>query len=234
MFIYGFGFFEYIPKLQCYDDSEDPIQYYQCTRRTACDDELKYKINYDDGNTIHNWITKLDLVCISNSEMGYFGALMLSGFFFGSLFLVRIGDIIGRKPVILLSMFLAIISLIGIALANTLTLLLVFIFVYGLTMPPQSFLMFVLMNELTTTDKEIVWSSVAMLFDATGMLILGTYFAYFKNMDGIIYGLSFIYALSFLFIWIYIPESPKFLWSKGNKDDKFRNAINRIASFNGY
>ena len=62
----------------------------------------------------------------------------------GSVFFVRIGDILGRRPIVLLSTFISTLSLIGCQLfAPTLTALLVYIFIFGVTVGPRCFLSFV-------------------------------------------------------------------------------------------
>ena len=78
-------------------------------------------------------------------------------------------------------------------------------------MPPQAFLMFILLNELTSSDQESYFGTLAMFFDASGMLILGVYFSYFRDMSYLIYFLVGVYAVGFMFMIVFIPESPKYL-----------------------
>jgi len=58
-----------------------------------------------------------DLVCLPKIQISYFGTLLLAGFFFGSIFLVRLGDIIGRKKVVVVSTLVSSAALIGIMLS---------------------------------------------------------------------------------------------------------------------
>ena len=50
--------------------------------------------------TFTNWITGLNLVCISDLQLGLFGTFYCAGYVFGALTLLRFGDIYGRKRVL--------------------------------------------------------------------------------------------------------------------------------------
>ena len=109
--------------------------------------------------TIVNWITKYDLVCLPKSEMGMCGGLMLAGYFFGSIFLVRLGDIVGRKMVTVVSSLAGVVALIGIIAAQNIIALFLFIFIYGLAIAPRSFMAYVWALELSPKAWEHFYST---------------------------------------------------------------------------
>lgn len=184
LFIYGFSFYELIPQLKCLN--HDTMTYEECDLQQACSTGAKYMINYNDEDTISNWITKYDLICMPKSELGLFGGLMLAGFFFGSIFLVRLGDIYGRKSVALIFASVEIISLIGVLASMNIIYLFVSIFIYGLTIAPCCFLAYIWALEMTPSHLKKYCSAQAMIMDSICMLILGTWFYLFKNYIGII------------------------------------------------
>ena len=54
------------------------------------------------SSTITNWITDRNLICISSFNLGLFGSIYMCGYAFGALTILRLGDIIGRKPILVL------------------------------------------------------------------------------------------------------------------------------------
>lgn len=79
-----------------------------------------------------------------------FGAAMLTGLLFGSIFIVRLGDIYGRKKVLIPSMLVSMLSLLLITYVNNKVSLMVFIFVFGIVAAPRYAMAYVYANELTT------------------------------------------------------------------------------------
>lgn len=171
-----------------------------------------------------------DLVCTPKVQISFFGTLLLAGFFFGSIFLVRLGDIIGRKKVVVVSTLVSSVCLVGILLSPSLITLFVCIFIFGLTCGPRG-LSFVYALELTTSEYEVVYSTVALAIDATCMLILGLYFYFFKSMIPLLVFLTVVQTLAISLVALNAPESPKFLHDKGDTEG-FIRALLRIAHVN--
>jgi MFS family permease len=153
---------------------------------------------------------------------------------FGSIFLVRLGDQIGRKPVILASTFISNIALLCCQfLAQTHIYLLIYIFIFGLTILPSSLLSYVLVCELTPKEHQTFYMTLAMLFDSLGMIFLGIYFDFLsKSMKPLIVGLIILQFVLIAIMWAYVPESPKFFYEKG-QTEKFIQTLRWIAKVNG-
>ena len=125
--------------------------------------------------------------------MGLFGGLLLAGFFVGSVFFVRIGDLIGRKIVVLVSTILSTFALIGCQLlAPNTSALFVYIFIFGVTVGPRCFLSYVWALELTPKEYHTFYATMAMFIDSGCMIFLGLYFYTTKTMQGLFSGLIVI------------------------------------------
>ena len=76
------------------------------------DDTVTHKINDGHIETIHNWVTKLDLVCEPSSVVAMIGASMFLGQCISTFTVMRSGDIYGRKPVVTATNIITILLLI--------------------------------------------------------------------------------------------------------------------------
>lgn len=187
LFMYGFGFFELMPALKCMGNQK-------CNVKEVCSSAMEYTIDYSNEFTLKNWITIYNLVCISKADLALFGSLILLGFFLGSIFFVRLGDRLGRKPLILSSTIISTLSLLLLQVASpTVTLLNVWIFLFGLTIAPRCLLSYVLAAELTPKKTQSTYTSMAMFIDSLCMMSLGAYFMWLsRDMQGLIWGLAVV------------------------------------------
>lgn len=115
----------------------------------------------------------------------------MAGFFFGAVFLVRLGDIIGRKKLIVASTLINSATLFGVIFSPNIISVFSFVFIYGLTCGPRN-LSYVYALELTSSDYESLYSTISMLFDSTAMLVLGIYFYFVKSMNPLLYFIATI------------------------------------------
>ncbi|TNV73205.1 hypothetical protein FGO68_gene6950 [Halteria grandinella] len=221
IFIYGFGFFELMPSIKCLD--KDTNMEFQCERADVCGAPEKYKYIYDQESyfTVSNWIIRYDLLCMDKNQIGYFGGILLTGFFIGSVFFVRLGDILGRKAIVLAS-----------TIVSTFASQLAYIFIFGVTIGPRCFLSYVLAMELTPKEMHAFYSTMAMLFDSMCMIFLGVYFYAVRSMEQLILGLAIIQIVICVLMFLFIPESPKFLFEQGKKE-QFITSLKKIAIING-
>lgn len=104
-----------------------------CTPEDWCDkDDVQYEVNYEGNEeNLYNWATSLTLVCRPKSATARIGMICAIGIFLGVLFIPRLGDLYGRKPIFFSSMILSIPVLAVVAFANNLILLYVFVFFAG-------------------------------------------------------------------------------------------------------
>jgi MFS family permease len=148
-----------------------------------------------------------------------FGSLMLFGFFFGSVFFVRIGDSYGRKIVVLISSAVGTLSLLICEFfsPNLLTLY-AFIFIFGLTIGPRCLLSYVLAIEMTPREIQSFYTSFAMFVDSACMVTLGLYFFYIKSMKALMVVMIILNIVLIALIWYGVPESPKYLYEKMDRE----------------
>jgi MFS family permease len=126
------------------------------------------------------------MVCTNKETLGLFGALMLAGLFVGSIFLVRLGDIFGRKKMLFVVVTFSSLTLLLMLMINNLAVLLICIFIFGMTASPRYALSFVYALELTTSDHEAFYSMLSMICDSSGLIVLGTYFYFVKDINAIL------------------------------------------------
>lgn len=112
---------------------------------------MPFETNYSHPDTINNWITEYDLVCASPSQIGLFGTVMLTGLFLGSVFVSRLGDIIGRKPVLVASVLIGSLCLICMIVTTNLIVLHTSIFVFGVAASPRYSISYIYFSEIVTT-----------------------------------------------------------------------------------
>ena len=83
-------------------ESECDPEFY-CTRKDLYD----YKVDYEaEKENLYNWYTKLDLACLPRSATSYIGISASIGVFVGCLFIPRLGDLYGRRPIFLASVWI--------------------------------------------------------------------------------------------------------------------------------
>ena len=78
-------------------------------------------------------ITQYHLECASDYFISLIGSLFFVGTFIGSMFLPRLADIFGRKPVFITGLILHLITVFGVLLGTNKYLLLVFMCLGGLS-----------------------------------------------------------------------------------------------------
>lgn len=179
LFIYGFSFFELIPKLTCFDSDGNS---FECSKESACDASSPFQIDYQHPDTIINWITRLDIVCASPYEISLLGTTLFAGLFIGSVFVSRLGDIIGRKIVLTATVLISSLTLISIILTTNLFLLYVSIFVFGVTASPRYSIAYIYFSEIVSSQYVYLYSMISMLVDAISMVVFGIYFNLIKDM----------------------------------------------------
>jgi DHA1 family bicyclomycin/chloramphenicol resistance-like MFS transporter len=65
-------------------------------------------VDWSSITSLHNLIDQYEILCLDNFYIGMFGTCFLLGIVFGCLTLSRLGDIYGRKPIIIIGMLIQI------------------------------------------------------------------------------------------------------------------------------
>ena len=82
----------------------------ECDPPEFCDEEnVEFEVNYDaNRENIYNYYTSLNLVCMKKIQTSLIAIACMLGIWIGVMFVPRMGDLYGRKPVFLASLFLSI------------------------------------------------------------------------------------------------------------------------------
>ena len=111
MFIYTMPILELMPSLLC--KNSDGIMY-SCQIDQVCTNGevrqgVQFELDYEQSETIYNWIAQMDLYCISKFEIGLFGSIYFIGFVISG-FLLMLADRYGRRTMTFYGVILASIS----------------------------------------------------------------------------------------------------------------------------
>jgi MFS family permease len=102
-FLYSFSFLEHKPKYVCLNNNNSIWS--PCLSKDFCGkSDVTWRIDYDDPDSIHNFIEQLDFYCEPEYKMGLFGSFFLLGIVIGCFTIARAGDIYGRRPVFIFGM----------------------------------------------------------------------------------------------------------------------------------
>ncbi len=67
---------------------------------------MQYRVDYSDKHNLHNWVEKLDLVCVSSKVIGLLGSSFFIGWACTLLWAPRLADIYGRSKIYRIAMVL--------------------------------------------------------------------------------------------------------------------------------
>ncbi|MEN8157224.1 MAG: sugar porter family MFS transporter [Bacteroidota bacterium] len=169
---------------------------------------------------------------ITDSQIETVTALGLIGAVVGALFTGRITDYLGRKKVILASAFIFATGAVWTGLAPTVTQLMVSRFYLGLAIGVSSFAVPLYISEIAPTKIRGTLVSMFQLLITVGILaayLSNTVFADDLNMEcwrPMLY-VGVIPALILFIGMFFLPETPRWLMSKGREDES-RKILDRI------
>ena len=132
------------------------------------DDNIEYKVNYEaNRENIYNWYTKVDLVCRAKSATSLIAISAFAGVAIGCLFIPRLGDLYGRKPVWLVSMLVQGPVLLFAATTTNLMLLYIVVFIAGPIIIGRMSCGFLLLMEHAPRRKQPMIGGVLMITEGS-------------------------------------------------------------------
>ena len=229
--VYFIPYMKQIPEVEWSFDGGGTWEYwsrdYICNINKGAD----YRYDYDSIDTVHNWMTKMDLICLSDSQIGIFGTLFFLGWVIGAVSLLGMGDIFGRKKTLIVSVTGMALMLVGLIFVDNMWLLYANLFAMGIFNGSKGALAYLYMLELSPANIRPILHMFAMSTEATleileGLLIWWVQDGFYVILVIVVgnFGLMFIIFLS--------PESPKFLHAK-RRWDELHKTLNYIAKING-
>ncbi|XP_063299677.1 solute carrier family 22 member 2 [Pelobates fuscus] len=175
-------------------------------------------------------VTEFNLVCADSWKLDLFQSCVNLGFFLGSLFIGYFADRFGRKPCLLISLFITAVFGVLVAFAPTYPLVVTFRFIQGLVSKGSWLSGYILVAEFVGMDHRRTVGIVYQVAFTVGLLVL----------SGVAYGITnwrwlqlAVTLPNFLFLAYYwcVPESPRWLISQTRKAEA-REIIQGIAEKN--
>ena len=142
-----------------------------------------------------------------------------------------ISDIVGRKIIIQIGLILHILVLIFVLYVRSLTVLFIFLFVFGLRVPMAAHVGSLMTYEMVSQRVRSYATSVLTILDGTTNVWLPVFFFYAKDWRILFWGSIGLVLILFCLITFLIPESPRILISL-KKYPRARKSYKFIARFN--
>ncbi|KAM8967249.1 solute carrier family 22 member 13-like [Pelodytes ibericus] len=204
----------------------EEIEKYGLNNTEAC----QYGWVYDRSQQKSTLVTEFDLVCLRKEETDIAQSVYMAGLLVGSIILGPLSDRTGRRPVILLSMFMQMVFAFGAAFSPHFYVYMALRFLAGLALSGLLLNNFVLVAEWVGSSKRAYATITSHVSFASGLMLLA----------GVAYGIrnwrllqivgSAPTALLFFYVWV-LPESPRWLLTKG-KSEQARKLLQKAAAIN--
>ena len=182
------------------------------------------------GNKLDNWISDFHLMWSSNVTLGLFGSLHFVGYVLGSVLIIRLGDVYGRKPVLLVWTIITAILIFLMYFTEELWLIYTFLVISGMFIISKGALGYVYMLELLPENKCGNYHSICFLINSIFGIFWIILFYFLKDLRVFFLIISALLILHLIVV-IKAPESPKFLYSKQRWND-LHEALLEISKFN--
>lgn len=187
-----------------------------CTAKNICDDDPRitsWSINYNDPNSLHNWVERLDLMCKPDWVVSMLSTAFWIGYIATMLWMPRIADVHGRKMIFAIGVSVSALLYTVVVFSKNFYLTLVAIFFFGVTNTIRTIIGFVYMSELMPKSSQTIAVTVFWIIDGLVYLFVVLYF--WKISDQCMYLISVGYGfmiIAGILVW-FLPESPVYLLS---------------------
>ncbi|WP_279621118.1 sugar porter family MFS transporter (plasmid) [Priestia megaterium] len=183
---------------------------------------------YDTGviNGALPYMSEADQLGLNSFTQGLVTSALLFGAAFGALFGGRLSDYIGRRRTILYLAVLFFISTIGCTISPSATIMIIFRFLLGLAVGGASVTVPTYLAEISPAESRGKMVTKNELMIVTGQLLAFTFNAILGNVFGedssvwrYMLPVAAIPAVVLFFGMFKVPESPRWLVSKGKNED---------------
>ncbi|MEI2358965.1 sugar porter family MFS transporter [Priestia megaterium] len=183
---------------------------------------------YDTGviNGALPYMSEADQLGLNSFTQGLVTSALLFGAAFGALFGGRLSDYIGRRRTILYLAVLFFISTIGCTISPSATIMIIFRFLLGLAVGGASVTVPTYLAEISPAENRGKMVTKNELMIVTGQLLAFTFNAILGNVFGedssvwrYMLPVAAIPAVVLFFGMFKVPESPRWLVSKGKNED---------------
>lgn len=222
--------YEYLPANSTSTHNRSDISYENSTEFPR--QEVKCsKWVYDKSVFRNTFTSEENLVCdkeiwVANAEMIFYGGMVV-----GSLASGIVADSYGRKPVMYVALLLMVASSIGLTWVHEYWLFCIVEFILGGSIVATFMPAFVISIEMTSANKRI-WPGVISNFPYVLGLVLLSAIAYGLREWRKIQLYTSIPGVIFIFYWWLVPESPRWLLTKGRLREA-ESILRTAARWNG-
>ena len=132
-YIYNLAYLQLVPALECFYTGEKGFVDWHDSK-DVCDKTLvqDYHPNYNDKESLHNWMTEQKLYCENSFMIGLFGSLFFLGFAIHGIFLKQ-SDKFGRKAILISGTFVQIIVCYSLYFSNNYIAYYIILFIAGIS-----------------------------------------------------------------------------------------------------
>ncbi|XP_029444244.1 solute carrier family 22 member 13-like isoform X1 [Rhinatrema bivittatum] len=218
--------------------------YEECSMYTPVDWDIesieKYGLNatekcqdgwvYDTSEQKSTLITEFDLVCDKKEQEAISQSIFMLGLLIGALIFGPLGDRIGRRPIILLSLLLQLVFGVGAAFAPHFYVYVALRCVVGIGISGIMINNLVLVTEWVGVAQRAHATIISHIFFAIGLMVLAGLAYAIRSWRLLQLVGSLPVALVFFYIWI-IPESARWLLTQG-KNEKAKKLLQKAALIN--
>ena len=207
-----------------------------CTQQEICALKLTRDQYYpvtSDPEYLDNWVDKLNMMCMSQSDVGFLGSCFFIGIIASILWVPKFADTYGRLPCILIALSLQVISLIGVYISTNIRVTYFFLFSLGMTFPGKNIIWYNYCIEITKERYKEMTVNTILIVESFAIIYVAFFYQYIDNRWWVLQRISILSTIfCTVFTFMYFPESPKFLYSQG-KYEMARANLKKIAAFNG-
>lgn len=216
---------------------EQHLSWKACTKQEICIEHMSdemYRPVTTNAEFFQNWIQKYDLLCMPKACLGFFASCFFLGIMVAIYFVPSYSDANGRLLVIFASIALQLFAQLGLLLSDSIYFGYFCMFCIGTTFPGKNIILYnYAMEILQVENRQLAVNLVAGLESLT-VLACAFYYQYLSiNWIYLHYCGTLMTVVGLFFVVCFLPESPKFLYSKGRFNEA-RDSLRAIARFNGF
>ncbi|XP_068094729.1 solute carrier family 22 member 13-like [Hyperolius riggenbachi] len=185
---------------------------------------------YDTSQQKATLVTEFNLVCNRKDQTDISQSVYMAGLLIGAMIFGPLGDWIGRRPVILISMLLTVAFGVGAAFVSDFYVYTALRCIVGMAISGLLINNLVLVAEWVGSSHRAYATISTHVCFAVGLMVLAGLSYGIRNWRLLQIVCSAPPALLFFYFWI-LPESPRWLLTKG-KNEKAKKFLQKAASVN--